>query len=107
MVKLMKMIVMFDLPTGNKAERKSYAEFRKYHIKEGFTMMQFSVYTKTCLGMPGAQALEERLRSHLPLSGSVTCFLMTEKMFADRKILVQTTSGHKEEDIGEQLTLIF
>lgn len=103
----MKMIVMFDLPTGSKAERKSYAEFRKFLVKEGFNMMQFSVYTKTCLGLSGAQALEKRLRSNLPLAGSVTCFLLTEKMFADRKILVRTTAESNETDIGEQLTLIF
>ena len=108
MAKLMKMLVLFDLPTGNKTERKSYAKFRKFLLDEGFSMVQFSVYAKTCLGVPGAQALEERLRSNLPLAGSVTCIVLTEKMYASRKILVQTTPARKEEeDLGEQLTLVF
>lgn len=104
----MKMLVLFDLPTGSKAEKKSYAKFRKFLLDEGFSMVQFSVYAKTCLGMPGARALEERLRSNLPLAGSVTCIVLTEKMYAARKVLVQTSPAKKsEEDLGEQLTLVF
>ena len=32
----MRLMVLFDLPTGNKKERKSYAEFRKFLIHDGY-----------------------------------------------------------------------
>lgn len=105
MVKLMKLIVMFDLPTGTKEERRSYSLFRKYLIEEGFMMMQYSVYAKTCGGVPAAEALEARINCHLPKVGSVTSFLMTEKEFARRRILVSNYHPELEIEQPVQLTL--
>lgn len=105
MVKLMKLIVMFDLPTGTKEERRSYALFRKYLIEEGFTMMQYSVYAKTCGGVPAAEALEARINCNLPKVGSVTSFLMTDKEFSRRRILVSNYRQEPEADVPVQLTL--
>lgn len=34
----MRLLVMFDLPTGNGRERKSYSQFRKFLIKDGYNM---------------------------------------------------------------------
>lgn len=42
----MRIMVFFDLPTITPANRKDYANFRKYLIKNGFIMMQESVYSK-------------------------------------------------------------
>ena len=44
----MRMLCMFDLPVELSDERKAYREFRKNLIKEGFIMMQYSVYVRTC-----------------------------------------------------------
>ena len=44
----MWVIVMFDLPTDTKADRRSYALFRKSLIQDGFSMLQFSVYIRHC-----------------------------------------------------------
>ena len=41
-----RLILFFDLPMTTKKERKIYANFRKYLIKNGYMMMQFSVYCK-------------------------------------------------------------
>ena len=43
-LKLMWMMVMFDLPTDTPEERKTAANFRSFLQKKGFTMAQFSVY---------------------------------------------------------------
>lgn len=45
-MRIMRMLVMFDLPTGSKKERRSYADFRKFLIKDGYHMEQFSVYSR-------------------------------------------------------------
>ncbi len=39
----MWVIAMFDLPTDTPKERKAYTRFRKNLLKDGFTMMQYSV----------------------------------------------------------------
>ena len=48
-VKLMWMIVMFDLPVGTDKERKKATKFRNFLLDEGFSMSQFSVYLKFCV----------------------------------------------------------
>lgn len=102
----MRLVVMFDLPTGNKAERKSYADFRKFLIDDGYTMYQFSVYTRIALSRDNAETHLERLRANLPLSGTVTAFCLTEKQFESRAVLVNTRE-EKQMDVGAQLTLAF
>lgn len=42
--KFMRVLVMFDMPTCSKKERKDYAKFRKSLIKDGFMMLQYSVF---------------------------------------------------------------
>ncbi|PTJ02025.1 CRISPR-associated endonuclease Cas2 [Staphylococcus simulans] len=38
--KFMRVMIMFDLPTDTKEERRLYSKFRKGLISEGFLMMQ-------------------------------------------------------------------
>lgn len=40
----MWLFAMFDLPVDQPALRREYAQFRKKLLKEGFTMLQYSVY---------------------------------------------------------------
>lgn len=42
----MRLVLFFDLPMKTKKEVKIYTHFRKYLIKNGYMMMQFSVYCK-------------------------------------------------------------
>lgn len=40
----MRLFVMFDLPTNTAAERKAAGKFRNFLLKDGFYMMQYSIY---------------------------------------------------------------
>jgi CRISPR/Cas system-associated protein endoribonuclease Cas2 len=42
--RIMWLFVFFDLPTETKKDRRNAQQFRKNLLKDGFTMMQFSVY---------------------------------------------------------------
>ena len=42
--RFMRMMIFFDLPTDTIKDRREYARFRKYLIKNGFVMMQEAVY---------------------------------------------------------------
>ena len=46
--RIMWVLVLFDLPTETKKDKKAYAEFRKNLQKDGFTMFQFSIYVRHC-----------------------------------------------------------
>lgn len=88
----MRLIVMFDLPTLNATDMRSYREFRKFLIKNGFMMMQESVYTKIALNQSMAQLIANKVRDNKPDKGLVQMFIITEKQFSRMEILVGEVS---------------
>lgn len=52
--RVMWVLVLFDLPTETKKEKKAYADFRKNLQKDGFTMFQFSIYVRHCASSENA-----------------------------------------------------
>ncbi|MBX3290988.1 MAG: CRISPR-associated endonuclease Cas2 [Acidobacteria bacterium] len=79
------MVVMFDLPTETVADRRRYAQFRKMLIKDGFMMLQFSVYGRHCPSDENAQVHEKRVTWALPPKGNVRIIRVTEKQYARMK----------------------
>lgn len=84
----MRMIVFFDLPVTSAAERKAATQFRNFLIKDGYHMIQFSVYSRVCNGNDAVEKHERRLNLHLPPKGSVRLFVVTEKQYENMRILL-------------------
>ena len=93
----MWMVVMFDLPTDTAEDRKRYAQFRKVLLKDGFTMMQYSVYGRHCPSEENAEVHEKRVIWALPPKGNVRIIRVTEKQYARMK----TFYGKKPAKIEE------
>lgn len=91
----MRVIVFFDLPVGTMAERREYTAFRKYLIKNGFLMMQESVYCKIAQNQSMAEYMVEGIRKNKPESGLVQVMKVTEKQFARMEYIV----GQKKSDV--------
>ena len=90
--KIMRMICMFDLPVETEDEKRAYRMFRKNLIKEGFVMMQYSVYVRVCPNRDYANRLETRIKKIVPLEGNVRLLCITEKQYEDMKLLVGSRS---------------
>ena len=84
--RIMWVLVFFDLPTGTKKERKTYARFRKNILNDGFIMFQFSIYIRHCASMENANVHIKRVQSFLPEFGNVGIMCITDKQFSDIKI---------------------
>ena len=82
MVRFMRMIVFFDLPTKTTADLREYRKFRKLLITNGFVMMQESVYTKMLLNQSVKMSVLEVLKKNKPPQGLVQAITVTEKQFA-------------------------
>ena len=80
--RFMRVIVFFDLPTTTKNERREYNSFRKHLIKNGFIMMQESVYCKLALNMTAVYAMKDRINANKPKDGIVQVMTITEKQYA-------------------------
>lgn len=59
--RVMWVLVLFDLPTETKKEKKAYADFRKNLQRDGFTMFQFSIYVRHCASSENATVHIKRL----------------------------------------------
>ena len=79
-------IVMFDLPTDTKKARKDYTRFRKGLMKDGFIMMQFSVYARHCASEENALVHSGRVRDSLPPEGEVRVVTITDKQFGRMQV---------------------
>lgn len=79
----MWLFVFFDLPTNTKKERKAAAGFRKGLLKDGFTMMQYSVYTRHCASKESADVHVKRIKIMLPEAGQVSITQITDKQYGN------------------------
>lgn len=80
---IMWLFVMFDLPTNTAEERKVATRFRKDLIKDGFDMLQFSVYIRHCASGESALVHIDRVRKMVPDEGLVSVVKITDKQFGD------------------------
>lgn len=103
--KIMRVLCMFDLPVETEEERRAYRIFRKNLIKEGFVMIQYSVYARVCPSREYANRLENRIRKNLPAEGNVCLLCVTEKQYTDMKLLVGSRSA-SETAIGTERLII-
>lgn len=104
--KTMKLMCMFDLPTETAKQKQAYRLFRKKLISEGFVMMQYSIYIRTCPNKEYAERMEKRLCKFLPLEGNIRLVSITEKQYDDMRILVGSKNV-KETALGtERLVII-
>lgn len=97
--RFMRILILFDLPVVTKEARREYTNFRKFLIKDGFDMMQYSVYSRLCRGIDSVNKHMRRVKSHLPPKGAVRAMVVTEKQFAAMQILVgKKRKIHKDID---------
>ena len=82
----MWVIAMFDLPTHTPKARKAYTRFRKNLLEDGFTMMQYSVYSRHCASIENAEVHEKRMGDAVPAEGEVRFLTITDKQFSRIKV---------------------
>jgi CRISPR-associated protein Cas2 len=84
----MWVIAMFDLPTDTPKARRAYARFRKTLLEDGFTMMQYSVYSRHCASIDNAEVHMKRMGTHVPVEGEVRFMAITDRQFGRIRVYV-------------------
>lgn len=100
----MWVLVLFDLPTETKKERRFAAKFRKSLIKDGFSMFQFSIYLRFCPSRENADVHTKRVKSWLPEYGKVGILSITDRQFGLMELFYGTKEIEKEQPV-QQLEL--
>lgn len=105
-VRFMRLLVFFDLPVESASQRKEYRLFRKFLIKDGYLMMQESVYAKLVVNDGAAGASIMRLRKNRPPEGLVQVLKVTEKQFATMDYITGNREAYDEVDTMEEFVVL-
>ncbi len=84
----MRTIVFFDLPNVYANDKRNYQQFRKNLIRQGFIMMQESVYSKIVLNTQQANLAVERIKKQAPKRGLIQVLVITEKQYSQIKYII-------------------
>ena len=97
--KIMWLIVMFDLPTRTKKDRKRYLWLSRYLDKESYVRLQYSVYAKVFNSPGSADNGKRRLRSFVRTNikkGNIRMLLFTDTQFGKMEIVIGESSAQEE-----------
>lgn len=98
------LIAMFDLPVETPVNRRDYTRFRKALLKDGFMMLQFSVYARYLPSEEAADVHRSTIRSVIPPLGQVRLITVTDLQFGKMEVYYGKKPREPEE-IPEQILL--
>ena len=100
---LMWMMVLFDLPVVEKEERKAATDFRNLLLDNGFSMVQYSIYTRLFSGKDACEKYYNLIANNLPSEGKVDILTITDRQYEN----IKSFSARKkvEKKSPEQLLL--
>ncbi|MBN2287214.1 MAG: CRISPR-associated endonuclease Cas2 [Tissierellales bacterium] len=99
--KVMRLLCFFDLPVETPQEKKEYRIFHKNLILEGFIMLQYSVYMRTCPNRDYVSRISKRIEQIAPKQGHIRLLMTTEKQYEDMKIIIGKKSN-TESIVGSE-----
>ena len=102
----MRLVVFFDLPVDTAAHRKAYRLFRKFLVKDGYLMLQESVYAKLVTNEQTSQTALSRLRKNRPTQGLVQVLKVTEKQFATMVYITGSRADVNEVTTTDELVIV-
>lgn len=93
----MRMFLIFDLPTKTAEDRRKYTDFRNSITKDGFIMIQYSVYCRFCRNDTEYYKMLRRIKGYVSaVEGEVRVFAVTEKQYSKMNTF---SSKKKQEEI--------
>ena len=84
----MRVLVFFDLPVITEENRRAYRKFRKFLLKNGFLMLQESVYCKLALNSTAVRTIVDNVHKNKPEEGLIQLLSVIEKQYAKMDIII-------------------
>lgn len=79
----MRVLVFFDLPVTTETHKKAYRKFHKFLLKNGFLMLQESVYCKMAV-----KTIVDNVHRNKPEKGLIQLLTVTEKQYSKMDIII-------------------
>jgi len=103
MFRIMRLIVMFDLPTETSADRRNYRKFRKFLIQNGYSMMQYSIYSKIILNRSVLDFQRVKLKQNAPKKGYIETLIVTENQYVNIEVITGGDERSNQEHSTERM----
>lgn len=104
--RIMRLIILFDLPVETEEQKKEYRRFRKFLLKTGFFMIQYSVYTRFCHNETDSQKYTSKVVKASPIYGNVRILKITDIQFNNMIVVVGEQSTREVLENKENLIVI-
>ena len=101
----MWILVMFDLPTDTKPQRKAAGSFRNFLLDEGFERSQFSVYARFVNGKEAFITRCGRIERALPSWGDIQILNFTDRQYRD--IIYFSDQGRRQAKQNPKQLVMF
>jgi CRISPR-associated protein Cas2 len=100
------LLVAFDLPVTSREQRKRATDFRLFLLDDGFVMVQFSVYARSCVSVARQETHLDRVKKTLPPEGSVRAWFVTRAQW-ERSFVIHGSPATEvpPESMPEQIQL--
>lgn len=102
----MRLVCFFDLPVETAKDRREYRLFRKFLLKNGYLMLQESVYAKLVTNEGNAEVAMSALRKNRPPAGLVQVLKVNERQFASMEYITGKPQEFDEIDTVEDFLVI-
>jgi CRISPR-associated protein Cas2 len=102
----MWLMLMFDLPTKTKKQRKQYHWFHKELEKEGYMMIQYSVYGKIFSSTESANLGKKRIKDFVKTNiknGNIRIVMFTNKQFSAMDVIIGKKLDDEESELKQLL----
>ena len=91
------LFALFDLPVDTREARKQYTQFRKALLRDGFTMLQYSVYARYCPSEESGEIYRKHVGMILPPEGQVRLLSVTDRQFGKMDVFCGKSREPGEE----------
>ena len=95
-------LVFFDLPVQSPEQRKIATQFRKDLLRDGYFMVQYSVYARPCGSADRVDTQVRRIKNHIPPGGEVRSMIITDAQWGRMKIY-RNNAPTNPETMPEQM----
>lgn len=103
--RLLWILVMFDLPTETRSQRKAATNFRNFLLDEGFERSQFSVYARFVNGKEAFDTRVNRIGRAVPSAGDVQILSFTDRQY--RNVIHFSGQCRQEQRENPQQLMLF
>lgn len=102
----MRLMVIFDKPVETTEQKREYNKFRKFLLRDGFMMLQYSIYVRYCPNNTAVDKFINHIKSFGNEYGDVRIISLTENQFTNMILISGEKKIREEIETDDELIVI-